>query len=204
MCILYISFFVFNPIRNLSSFKFIVSSMSCLVKFFQKKYVSDSSLSSAPLSALLAFVPQAHVRSNWVYFTKNSSSFENEKPTFALIMLTSNVKIMKALIVALLLTSFGFAANAQTKPQPATKINNKIVEIACGECKFDMKGKSCDLAIRIDGKSYFVDGKNIDDFGDAHDEKHGFCNVISKAKVSGEIVDGRFKAKKVELLPAKN
>lgn len=111
---------------------------------------------------------------------------------------------MKALIVALLLTSFGFVANAQTKPQPATKINNKIVEIACGECKFDLKGKSCDLAIRVDGKSYFVDGKNIDDFGDAHDEKHGFCNVVSKAKVTGEIVDGRFKAKRIELLPAKN
>jgi hypothetical protein len=84
MCILHVSFFVFNPIRNLSSFKLIFSSMSCLVNFFQKKYVSDSSLGSAPLSALLAFVPQAHVRSNWVYITKNSSPFENEKPTFAL------------------------------------------------------------------------------------------------------------------------
>ncbi|TCC94462.1 hypothetical protein EZ428_06735 [Pedobacter frigiditerrae] len=116
---------------------------------------------------------------------------------------------MKALIFALLLTSFGFVANAQTKTQKTTKqqasqqLNSKTVEIACGECKFNMKGKSCDLAIRIDGKSYFVDGKSVDDFGDAHDEKHGFCNVISKATVTGEIVNNRFKAKTITLLPEK-
>ena len=28
--------------------------------------------------------------------------------------------------------------------------------------------KGCDLAIRIDGKSYFVEGTKIDDHGDAH------------------------------------
>ncbi len=117
---------------------------------------------------------------------------------------------MKALIFALLLTSIGFVANAQTKTQQkkakeqkALQLNSKVVEIACGECQFKMKGKSCDLAIRIDGKSYFVDGKTVDDFGDAHDEKHGFCNVISKATVTGEIVNNRFKAKTITLLPEK-
>ena len=112
---------------------------------------------------------------------------------------------MKALIIALFITSFGFAANAQkTTKQPATQqLNSKIVEIACGECKFKMKGKSCDLAIRVDGQSYFVDGKNVDDFGDAHDEKHGFCNVISKATVTGEIVNNRFKATDIKLIAEK-
>lgn len=115
---------------------------------------------------------------------------------------------MKNLIIALFLTSFGFVANAQSKPQAKTtqqptEIKGKVVEIACGECKFKMEGKSCDLAIRIDGKSYFVDGKTVDDFGDAHDEKHGFCNVIGKAEVTGEIVNNRFKAKTITLLPAK-
>ena len=115
---------------------------------------------------------------------------------------------MKALITALLITMFGFVANAQTKPQQnqtqqTTKINNKVVEIACGECKFKMQGKSCDLAVRMDGKPYFVDGKSVDDFGDAHDEKHGLCNVISKATVTGEIVNNRFKAKTITLLPEK-
>lgn len=116
---------------------------------------------------------------------------------------------MKNFIFSILFIVFAFSANAQTDNQKAqtqksTVVKNKIVEIACGECKFKMTGKSCDLAVRIDGKPYFVDGKGIDDFGDAHDEKHGFYNVISTAKVSGEIVDGRFKAKKIELVSAKN
>lgn len=106
---------------------------------------------------------------------------------------------MKKIIFTAFLAIISFAVNAQTKQAP-TKITNKTVEIACGECQFKLKGKSCDLAVRIDGKAYFVDGKGIDDFGDAHDEKHGFCNVISKAKVTGEIVNGRFKAKNIELL----
>jgi len=108
---------------------------------------------------------------------------------------------MKKLILIALFAIISIALKAQTKPQ--TKVTNKEVEIACGECQFKLKGKSCDLAVRIDGKPYFVDGKGIDDFGDAHDEKHGFCNVISKAKVTGEIVNGRFKAEKINLLPAK-
>lgn len=116
---------------------------------------------------------------------------------------------MKNLIFSILFTVFAFSANAQTDNQKAqtqqsTVVKNKIVEIACGECKFKMTGKSCDLAVRIDGKPYFVDGKGIDDFGDAHDEKHGFCNVINTAKVSGDIVDGRFRAKKIELIPTKD
>lgn len=113
---------------------------------------------------------------------------------------------MKKIILALLLGFFSLAATAQTTDKktdtPKTSIKAKTVEIACGECQFKMKGNDCDLAIRIDGKSYFVDGKGIDDFGDAHDE-HGFCNAISKAKVSGEIVNGRFKAKTIELVEKK-
>lgn len=110
---------------------------------------------------------------------------------------------MKAFLLAILLTSFGFAANAQTKQPKPTTLKNKVVEIACGECQFKLKGKDCDLAIRIDGKPYFVDGKNIDDFGDAHDEKHGFCNVISKAEVTGKIVKNRFQATDIKLITEK-
>ncbi|WP_293786330.1 DUF6370 family protein [uncultured Pedobacter sp.] len=112
---------------------------------------------------------------------------------------------MKKLIFALLLGAFSVAANAQTSPQkPATSkvITKQVVDIACGECQFKMKGKDCELAVKIDGKSYFVDGKGIDDFGDAHGE-HGFCNAVSKAEVTGEIVNNRFKAKEIKLLPFK-
>ena len=97
-------------------------------------------------------------------------------------------------LVFLLFIGFGtFAANAQ-KPAKKNEIKKQVVEIACGECQFKMEGKSCDLAIKIDGKPYFVDGKSIDDFGDAHDDNHGFCNVIQKAEVTGKIVKIRFKA----------
>ena len=113
---------------------------------------------------------------------------------------------MKKLLFTFLALLCCFIANAQKPTKKASTpkiITNQTAEIACGECKFKMEGKSCDLAIRIDGKSYFVDGKTVDDFGDAHDEKHGFCNVISKAKVTGEIVDNRFKAKTITLVPDK-
>lgn len=75
-----------------------------------------------------------------------------------------------------------------------------IVEAACGECQLGMKGESCDLAIRMNGKAYFVDGTNIDDHGDAH-AKDGFCHAIRKAKVQGEIVNGRLKASYFQLEP---
>lgn len=98
-----------------------------------------------------------------------------------------------------------FTVNAQSSAKEAVQkyLKNQTVEIACGECKFKMEGKGCDLAIRIDGKAYFVDGKSVDDFGDAHDEKDGFCNVIKKAEVTGELINNRFKAKEITLTPEK-
>ena len=81
------------------------------------------------------------------------------------------------------------ASQPENPKTPATtKVVDQIVEASCGECQFGMEGKSCDLAIRIDGKSYFVDGSNIDDHGDAHGDD-GLCNCIRNAKVTGEIQD---------------
>src|SRR6185503_5661858 len=77
-----------------------------------------------------------------------------------------------------------------------------VVEASCGECQFDLPGKSCDLAVRIDGKAYFVDGTSIDDHGDAHADD-GFCEAIRKAEVQGEIVNNRFKATYFKLKPVK-
>ncbi len=84
------------------------------------------------------------------------------------------------------------------KPDPAKKI--QVVEAACGQCKLGLPGKSCDLAVRINDKAYFVDGTDIDDHGDAH-AKDGFCEAIRKAEVQGEIVNDRFKATYFKLLP---
>lgn len=74
------------------------------------------------------------------------------------------------------------------------------VEAACGECQFRLIGDHCELAVRINGKAYFVDGPDIDDYGDAHAED-GFCNIIRKAKVKGKIEGDRFIAESFELLP---
>jgi len=60
--------------------------------------------------------------------------------------------------------------------------------------------KGCDLAVRIDGKSYFVDGTDIHKHGDAHAED-GFCSAVRKAEVVGEVKDNKFIASSFKLLP---
>ncbi|MCA1919984.1 hypothetical protein B0A79_05775 [Flavobacterium piscis] len=105
---------------------------------------------------------------------------------------------MKKLIFVLFLI-IGIAAQAQTKKKFDKPT---IVEASCGECQFGMKGKSCDLAVRIDGKSYFVDGTTIHDHGDAHAD-NGFCNAVRKASVTGTIEKDRFKATSFTLIDDK-
>ncbi|MEZ6096450.1 MAG: DUF6370 family protein [Pirellulaceae bacterium] len=73
------------------------------------------------------------------------------------------------------------------------------VELSCGECQFGMQGNDCDLAVRINGETYFVDGSGIDDHGDAH-ANDGLCNCVRKAVVTGVIQDGRFQAKSIKVL----
>jgi hypothetical protein len=77
---------------------------------------------------------------------------------------------------------------------------NQVVDAACGQCQFGITGKAgCDLAVRIDGESYFVDGTTIHDHGDAHADD-GFCETIRQVEVKGEIIDGRFKAESFTLI----
>ncbi|HLK27941.1 MAG TPA: DUF6370 family protein [Puia sp.] len=110
---------------------------------------------------------------------------------------------IKSLFGILLFAIVFKTTNAQSnktdisKPDPNKKI--QTVELSCGECKFHLKGKSCDLAVRINGKAYFINGANIDSFGDAH-AKDGFCKAIRKAEVQGEVVSNRFKVSYIKLL----
>ena len=87
-----------------------------------------------------------------------------------------------------------------TETQNAEDISiHQVVEAACGQCQFGMTEKlGCDLAVRIDGETYFVDGTNIHEHGDAHADD-GFCVVIRNANVEGKIVDGRFKSESFTL-----
>lgn len=106
-----------------------------------------------------------------------------------------------ALILALLVLPFVGFSQVSPKSTPAPDPNKKlmIVEASCGECQFGLQGEDCNLAVNIDGKSYFVDGPTIHDYGHPHN-KNGFCVAIRKAEVQGEIVDGRFKASYFKLL----
>ncbi len=93
------------------------------------------------------------------------------------------------------------------KAQNDVNISNKIdtaktiliVEAACGQCKFGMIKKGCNLAVRINGNAYFVSGASIDSYGDAH-AKDGFCEAIRMAKVQGELIDTFFKVSYFELI----
>jgi carboxyl-terminal processing protease len=89
----------------------------------------------------------------------------------------------------------------QDEPGHPLPVALQVVEAACGECQFGMAGESCDLAIRIDGSTFFVDGTSIDDHGDAHAES-GLCQCVRKALVSGHVADGRFVADQFRLIAA--
>ncbi|MEO7265196.1 MAG: DUF6370 family protein [Ferruginibacter sp.] len=108
-------------------------------------------------------------------------------------------KIFTLIIIAL----FPLAASAQTATiKHHHSDSTYTAEIACGQCQFKMAGKSCDLAVRINGQAYFVDGSGIDDHGDAHADD-GLCKKIRPAIVTGHVENGRFVAKKVTLVPEK-
>lgn len=81
--------------------------------------------------------------------------------------------------------------------------SSRIMEVACGECMFDLPGDGCHLAVRIDGKAYFVSGTHIDDHGDAH-SNDGFCNSIRTAQVKGELRDDIYHVHELTLIPSKD
>ena len=84
-----------------------------------------------------------------------------------------------------------------------SKIASEQLEVSCGQCQFGIPGAGCDLAVRIEGQSYFLDGTSIDDHGDAHGET-GFCNCIREAIISGVRQGDRLVVDKFELLPLKH
>lgn len=98
------------------------------------------------------------------------------------------------------LTSLFFVAlsvSAQEKKEPS---KTQIVEASCGQCHFGLKGKGCDLAVKIGDTAYYVEGTSIDDHGDAH-ASDGFCETVRKAAVEGRVKNNRFVATSFTLLP---
>lgn len=99
----------------------------------------------------------------------------------------------------LLLATFLFVTAIVSAQENKEESKSQIVEASCGQCQFGMEGYGCELAVRIDGKPYFVDGTSIDSHGDAH-ANDGFCAAIRKAAVVGEIKNNRFVASSFKLL----
>jgi hypothetical protein len=91
------------------------------------------------------------------------------------------------LLPAILLTLWVAGCASTT---PADLLEPTVVEAACGECLFGMPGKGCDLAVRIGGRSYYVDGQE------------GLCKVVRKAKITGQFRGHRLAATSFELLPS--
>ncbi len=104
---------------------------------------------------------------------------------------------MKLFCLLLIFNCAFFICTAQTTPTKISVADTtkkvELVDAACGQCRFGLPGKGCNLAIRTGGKAYFVDGTSIDEHGDAH-ASDGFCNAIREAQVQGKIVGNRFNA----------
>lgn len=99
--------------------------------------------------------------------------------------------------------AFSFGQDTKkTKKESADDKGKQIVEASCGQCNFGLTGGGCDLAVRIGGEAYYVDGSKLNDHGDAH-AKDGMCVTVRKAEVEGDIVDGRFKATSFKVLAEK-
>lgn len=113
------------------------------------------------------------------------------------------MKIRKILLTTLILFICSYTFGQQKKIIANVVDSSKEIltaEVSCGECQFKMAGKGCDLAVRINGKCYFVDGTTIEDHGDAH-AKDGFCESIKKADIQGEIKGDRIKVSYFKIKP---
>ena len=117
------------------------------------------------------------------------------------------MKHLSLLLAFICFIAFTSSAQEKEKHKEKTKLEFDktkpvyTVDASCGTCQFKMEGKGCNLAIKYEGKYYYVTGTSIDDHGDAHDE-HGFCNAIQKAKVQGQVEGDKFHVTWFELVKA--
>lgn len=121
-----------------------------------------------------------------------------------IIILQYKYQLMKSLFIFFITCLFSSTALCQTSNEkisvPDATKSIQVVHISCGKCNLGLAGKTCEMAVRIDGKAYYADGANIDSFGDAH-AQDGMCNAIRKAEVQGVLVNNRFKISYIKLLP---
>lgn len=109
---------------------------------------------------------------------------------------------MKKLLLVFFASVLVWSCTSAEKPTLAglvINVDEQILQAACGQCMFGIEGSGCDLAIKVGNRALYVDGTAIDDHGDAHGDR-GFCNAVRKAKVSGQVVEGRFQSKSFKLI----
>ena len=90
-------------------------------------------------------------------------------------------------------------ADSGATPVATIVLQDRIVDASCGQCRLDLPGSGCDLAIAFDGTAYYVNGSHIDDHGDAHGPD-GLCNAVRRARVTGRLVDGRVMVEELVLV----
>lgn len=76
---------------------------------------------------------------------------------------------------------------------------DQVVGASCGICQLSMAGDGCQLAIRLDGKDYYVEGSSLDDHGNPHSE-YGMCNAVRQAHVKGTLMHGVYEVTSFELI----
>lgn len=91
-------------------------------------------------------------------------------------------------ILFLFLFVFSVLAFAQKK------VTNKVVDAGCVLCIFDEKSdKGCAIGVKMNDVVYPVEGVDEKKLGDPH-AHDGYCSMKKKAKISGEIRNGKFYA----------
>lgn len=106
----------------------------------------------------------------------------------------------KFLSFALAISFVSVSAFAQEEVKTTVKKDIQILEASCGSCMLGLEGSGCSLAVKIDGKSYPVEGVDFHKLGDPH-AKDGMCNVVRVAEVNGELEEGVFIASSFNILP---
>ena len=98
---------------------------------------------------------------------------------------------MRNLLLIIFILPFSLHSQDASKKDLKFDPNIQVIEAkaSCGICMFDMDGFKCELAVNINGAKYYVEGTDIDDYGDAHSDD-GFCNAIRDAKINLEQIDG--------------
>ena len=100
---------------------------------------------------------------------------------------------MRNLLILIFILPFSLHSQGTSKKGLEFDPNIQLIEVkaSCGICMFDMDGFKCELAVNIDRAKYYVEGTDIDDYGDAHSDD-GFCKAIRDAKIQGQIVDNKY------------